>query len=57
MAELTIKCPVTVCTQTTHETKSRGNKCVKETSSDWPIESDIVKVQDMSEKATENKVY
>ena len=36
MAELTIKCPVTVCTQTTHETKSRGNKCVKETSSDWP---------------------
>ena len=36
MTEFTIKCPVIVCTQTTNETKSRGNKCIKETNSDWP---------------------
>ena len=35
MAEFTIKCPVIVCTQTLHETKPRGNKCIKETNSEW----------------------
>ena len=29
MAEFTIKCPVIVCTQTAHETKSHGIKCIK----------------------------
>ena len=36
LAEFTVKCPVIVCTQTRHETKSRGNKCIKETNSEWP---------------------
>ena len=36
MDEFTVKCPVNVCTQTTHETKSRFNKCIKETNSEWP---------------------
>ena len=36
LAEFTVKCPVIVCTQTRHETKSHGNKCIKETSSEWP---------------------
>ena len=68
MAEITIKCPVTVCTQTTHETKSHGNKLrmrlshmvinvLRKPVLIGPIESDIVKVRDMSERATKNKVY
>ena len=44
MTEFTVKCPVIACTQTAHDTKSRG-----------PLESDIVTVRDMSEIATENK--
>ena len=44
MAEFTVKCLVIVCTQTAHETKSRGN------------ESDIGTVRNMSEIATENMV-
>ena len=57
MAEFTVKCPVTVCTQTAHKMMSRGNKCIKETNSEWPLEFDIVTVRDMSEIAAENKVY
>ena len=57
MEEFTVKCPVIVCTQTAHETKLHGNKCIKETNSESPVETDIVTVQDMSEIATENKVY
>ena len=34
MTEFTVKCPVIVCTQKAHETKSGGNKCIKETNSD-----------------------
>ena len=56
MAEFTVKCPVIVCTQTPHETKSHGNKCRKPILS-GPLESDIGPVRDMSEIATENKVY
>ena len=36
MTEFTVKCPVISCTQTAHETKSHGNKCIKETNSEWP---------------------
>ena len=57
MVEFTVKCPVIVCTQTAHGNMSRGKKCVKETSLIGPLESDIVKVRDMSEKDPENKVY
>ena len=57
MAEFTIKCPVIVCTQTAHETKSHGIKCIKETNFEWPVESDIGPARDMSEIATENKFY
>ena len=57
MAEFTVKCPVIVCTQTAYETKSRGNKRVKETNCEWPLESGIGTVTDMSEITTENKVY
>ena len=35
MANFTTKCPVIVCTQTPHETKSHGNKCIKETHSEF----------------------
>ena len=31
----TVKYPVIVCTQTAHGNMSRGEKCIKETSSDW----------------------
>ena len=31
MTEFTVKCLVIACTQTAHDTKSRGNICVKET--------------------------
>ena len=36
ITEFTVKCPVICCTQTAHDTKSRGNKCIKETNSEWP---------------------
>ena len=34
--QINVKYPVIVCTQTAHETKSRDNKCIKETNSEWP---------------------
>ena len=57
MTEFTVKCPILACTQTACETKSHGNKCIKEPILSGPLESDIVTVQDMSEIATENKFY
>ena len=36
MTEFTVKCPVIFCTQTARDTKSHGNKCIKETNSEWP---------------------
>ena len=62
MARYTVKCQVIVCTHTAHGTKSRGNKCVvinvlRKPILIGPLEFDIGTVQDMSEKATENKVY
>ena len=60
MAEFTVKFPVIVCTQTARGNMSHGKKCIM----DWklpvrsgPLESDIGKVRNMSEKATENKVH
>ena len=35
IVKYTIKYPDIVCTQTAHVTSSRGNKCIKETSSEW----------------------
>ena len=52
MVEFTVKCPFIVCTQTAHGNMSRGKNVLI-----GPIEFDIVIVRDMSEKATENKVY
>ena len=57
MTEFTVKCPVIVCTQTARETKSRGNKLLRKPILSGLLESDIVTVRDMSEIATENKVY
>ena len=57
MVKFTVKFPVIVCTQKVHEIKSHGNKCIKETNYEWPLESDVRKVRDMSEIATEHKVY
>ena len=48
---------VIVCTQTAHGNMSCGEKCIKKPVLTGPLESDIVEVRDMSEKATENKVY
>ena len=55
MVEFTVKSPVIICTQTAecHMVKNVSRKPVLI----GPLESDIVKVRDMSEKATENKVY
>ena len=36
LVEFNVKCPVIACTQTAHGNMSRGKKCIKETSSDWP---------------------
>ena len=52
-----VKCPVIVCTQTAHGNKSCGKNVLRKPVLIGPLESDIVKVRDMSEKATENKVY
>ena len=58
MTKFTVKCPVIACTQTAHETKSRGNIYVlRKPILSGPLESDIVTVRDMSEIATEKKVY
>ena len=57
MVEFTVKCPVIVCTQTPHGNMSRGKNVLRKPVLIGPLESDIVKVRYMSEKATENKVY
>ena len=57
MVEFTIKCPVIVCTQTAHGHMSHGKNVLRKPVLIGPLESDIVKVRYMSEKATENKVY
>ena len=57
MAEFTIKCPDILCTQTPHETKSCGNKCIRKPILSGLLESDTGPVRVMSEIATENKVY
>ena len=57
MVEFSVKCHFIVCTQTAHGNTSHGKKCVKKPVLIGPIEFDIVIVRDMSEKATENKVY
>ena len=57
MVEFTVKCPVIVCTQTAHGNMSHGKNVLRKPVLIGLLESDIVKVRDMSEKATENKVY
>ena len=58
MVEFTVKCPVIVCTQTAHGTISGFSKCVlRKPAPSHPLESDTGKVWDMSEIATEHKVY
>ena len=57
MVEFTVKCPFIVCTQTAHGNMSRGKNVLRKPVLIGPIEFDIVIVRDMSEKATENKVY
>ena len=54
MVEFTVKCPVIVCTQTVHGNMSRDKNVLRKPVLIGP---DIVKMWDMSEKATENKVY
>ena len=56
MTEFIVKCPVIACTQTAHDTKSRGNNVLRKPILSGPLESDIVTVRDLSEIATENKV-
>ena len=53
----TVKCPFIVCTQTAHGNMSRGKNLLRKPVLIGPLEFDIVIVRDMSEKATENKVY
>ena len=57
MVEFTVKCPFIVCTQTAHGSMSRGKNVLRKPVLNGPLESDIVTVRDMSEIATENKVY
>ena len=57
MVEFTIKCPVFVCKQTAHGNMSCGKNVLKKPVLIGPLESDIGKARDMSEIATENKVY
>ena len=57
MVEFTVKCPVIVCTQTVHGNMSCSKNVLGNPVLIGPLESDIVKVWYMSEKATENKVY
>ena len=57
MVEFTVKCPFIVCTQTAHGNMSRGKNVLRKPVLIGPIEFDIVIVRDMSEKATEKKVY
>ena len=54
MVEFTVKCPVVVCTPTI---MSHGNKLLRKSILSDLFESDIGKVQDMSEIATEPKDY
>ena len=58
MTEFTVKCLVIACTQTAHDTISHVVIYVlRKPILSGPLESDIVTVRDMSEIATENKVY
>ena len=57
MVEFSVKCPVIVCTQTEHGNSHVVKNVLRKPYLIGPLESDIVKVRDMSEKAPENKVY
>ena len=58
MIEFTVKCPVIVCTQRAHGYICHMvKKVLKKPVLSGPLESDIGKVWDMSEIASENKVY
>ena len=54
MVEFTVKCPVKC---TAHGNMSLVKNVLRKPVLIGPLESDIVEVRDMSEKATENKVY
>ena len=57
MVEFTVKCPVIVCAQTRMGICHVVKNVLRKPDLIGPLESDIVKVRYMSEKATENKVY
>ena len=56
MVEFTVKCPVFVCTQTDHGTFHVVTNVLRKPVLNGPLESDIGKVQDMSEIATDTNI-